>query len=77
MLRAFFSLLMLLIIVGGIVKGIFTATEAAAVAVFYALVLGFSYRTISVKDLPTILLSSAKTTAISEFMIKIIQLFLK
>lgn len=67
--RAFFSLLMLVIIVGGIVKGVFTATEAAAVAVFYALVLGFSYRTISTKDLPGILLNSAKTTAIVMFLI--------
>jgi tripartite ATP-independent transporter DctM subunit len=67
--RAFFSLLMLVIIVGGIVAGIFTATEAAAVAVFYALVLCFSYRTIKVKDLPGILLNSAKTTAIVMFLI--------
>lgn len=67
--HAFFSLLMLVIIVGGIVKGVFTATEAAAVAVAYALVLGFSYSTISVKDLPSILLNSAKTTAIVMFLI--------
>ncbi len=67
--KAFFSLLMLVIIVGGIVKGIFTATEAAAVAVFYALILGFSYRTIKTKDLPKILLASAKTTAIVMFLI--------
>lgn len=67
--RAFLSLLMLVIIVGGIVKGVFTATEAAAVAVFYALVLGFSYRTISTKDLPRILLDSAKTTAVVMFLI--------
>lgn len=67
--KAFFSLLMLVIIVGGIVQGIFTATEAAAIAVFYALVLGFSYRTISMKDLPSILLNSAKTTAVVMFLI--------
>lgn len=67
--KAFFSLLMLVIIVGGIVKGVFTATEAAAVAVFYALILGFSYRTISVKNLPDILLRSAKTTAVVMFLI--------
>lgn len=66
---AFFSLLMLVIIVGGIVKGIFTATEAAAVAVFYALILGFSYRSITFKNLPSILLNSAKTTAIVMFLI--------
>jgi tripartite ATP-independent transporter DctM subunit len=67
--RAFFSLLMLLIIVGGIVKGIFTATEAAAIAVLYALILGFVYRTIAFKDLPDILRTSAKTTAIVLFLI--------
>jgi len=67
--KAFFSLLMLVIIVGGIVRGIFTATEAAAVAVFYALILGFSYRTITTQDLPKILLASAKTTAIVMFLI--------
>jgi tripartite ATP-independent transporter DctM subunit len=66
---AFFSLLMLVIIVGGIVQGIFTATEAAAVAVLYAVILGYSYRTISTKDLPSILLNSAKTTAIVMFLI--------
>ena len=67
--KAFFSLLMLVIIVGGIVKGIFTATEAAAVAVLYALILGFSYQTITRRDLPQILLASAKTTAIVMFLI--------
>ncbi len=67
--KAFFSLLMLVIIVGGIVKGVFTATEAAAIAVLYALILGLSYRTISLKDIPAILLKSAKTTAIVMFLI--------
>jgi len=67
--KAFFSLLMLVIIVGGIVQGIFTATEAAAVAVLYALILGFSYRTITAKNIPEILLKSAKTTAIVMFLI--------
>ncbi|WP_367391265.1 TRAP transporter large permease [Lewinella sp. LCG006] len=67
--RAFFSLLMLVIIVGGIVQGVFTATEAAAVAVLYALILGFSYKTIRFSDLPGILLNSAKTTAIVLFLI--------
>lgn len=67
--KAFFSLLLLVIIVGGIVAGIFTATEAAAVAVFYAVILGFCYRTISINDFPSILLSSAKTTAVVMFLI--------
>jgi len=67
--RAFFSLLMLVVIVGGIVYGVFTATEAAAVAVLYAFILGYAYRTIMINDLPSILLNSAKTTAIVMFLI--------
>lgn len=67
--KAFFSLLMLFVIVGGIVQGVFTATEAAAVAVLYALILGFAYGTITVKELPKILLASAKTTAVVMFLI--------
>jgi tripartite ATP-independent transporter DctM subunit len=67
--KAFFSLLMLIIIVGGIVAGIFTATEAAAIAVVYAGVLGFAYGDISTTELPDILLNSAKTTAIVMFLI--------
>ena len=58
------SLLLLFIIIGGILAGLFTATEASAVAVVYALILAFIYKEISVKDIPGILLSSVKTTAI-------------
>lgn len=63
------SLLMLIIIIGGIVAGYFTATEASAIAVLYALVLAFIYREIKVKDLPGILLRSVKTTAIVLFLV--------
>lgn len=66
---AFFSLLLLVVIVGGIVAGIFTATEAAGVAVLYAGVLALIYKAISLKDLPGILLSSARTTAVVMFLI--------
>lgn len=58
------SLLLLVIVMGGIIAGIFTATEAAAVAVPYALVLALVYRGISVADLPAILLDTAATTAV-------------
>ncbi|MEK9852742.1 MAG: TRAP transporter large permease [Flavobacteriaceae bacterium] len=61
---AFPSLLLLLIVIGGIVAGFFTATEASAVAVLYTLVLGFLYKEIGIKDLPKILLDSSKTSAI-------------
>lgn len=67
-IRKFFdalpSLFLLIVVIGGIVAGIFTATEASAVAVAYAFVLALIYREISVKDLPSILLDTASTTAI-------------
>ncbi|MDC6365906.1 MULTISPECIES: TRAP transporter large permease [Flavobacteriaceae] len=58
------SLLLLVVVIGGIVSGIFTATEASAIAVLYCLVLGFIYREIKWKNLPGILLDSSATTAI-------------
>ncbi len=58
------SLMLLVIVIGGIVVGIFTATEASAIAVLYTLVLGFIYKEISFKSLPSILLDSSVTTAI-------------
>jgi len=59
------SLFLMVIVMGGIVAGIFTATEAAAVAVVYSLVLAVGvYREVSLRDLPAILLRSAETTAI-------------
>lgn len=61
---AFPSLLLLMIVIGGIVAGFFTATEASAVAVLYTLVLGFIYKEIKLKDLPAILLESSKTSAV-------------
>ena len=67
--KAFFSLLLLVIVVGGIVAGIFTATEASAIAVLYAAVLALIYGDVSAKDFPSILLTSAKTTAVVMFLI--------
>jgi len=61
---AFPSLLMLVIVIGGIVAGFFTATEASAVAVLYALILALLYKEITVKDLPAIILRSIRTTCI-------------
>ncbi len=58
------SLFLLIVVIGGIVGGFFTATEASAVAVLYALVLSLIYKEISIKDLPNIILRSVKTTAI-------------
>lgn len=61
---AFPSLLLLIIVIGGIVAGIFTATEASAVAVLYCLILTFIYGEIKFSDLASIFLSSVGTTAI-------------
>ena len=61
---AFPSLMLLVVVMGGIVAGIFTATEASAIAVVYTLVLGFAYGEVKVNDLPKILLDTSVTTAI-------------
>ncbi|MFB9054149.1 TRAP transporter large permease [Formosa undariae] len=58
------SLFLLVVVIGGIVSGIFTATEASAIAVLYTMVLGFIYKEINFKNLPEILLESSVTTAI-------------
>jgi tripartite ATP-independent transporter DctM subunit len=63
------SLLLLIIVIGGIVAGIFTATEASAIAVLYCLVLGFIYREIDWKQLPQILRNSVETTSIVALLI--------
>ena len=63
------SLLMIVIVIGGILGGIFTATEGSAIAVAYALILGFIYRNITVRDLPRILFDSVKTTAVIEYLV--------
>ena len=62
---SFWAMLMPLIILGGILGGVFTPTEAAAVAVVYAYVIGsFVYRELKVRDLPRIFMSSAVSTGI-------------
>ena len=73
---AFWGLLMPVIILGGIYGGIFTPTEAAAVAVVYGLVVGiFIYKTIRVKELFAILIDSASTTATVMFITASASLF--
>jgi C4-dicarboxylate transporter DctM subunit len=67
---AFLSLLMPLIVLGGIYGGIFTPTEAAAVAVFYALLVSLIvYREIGIRDMPRILVKSARMSAMIMFII--------
>jgi len=60
---AFLPLMGPVIIIGGIVTGIFTPTESAIVACFYALILGFAYKDLKWKDLPRILWESIKQSA--------------
>jgi len=67
--NAILSLTLLIIVVGGIVIGVFTATEAAAIAVVYAILLGFLNKELKVSDFRPILLRSARTTAIVMFLI--------
>ncbi len=67
---SFFALLMPIIILGGIYGGIFTPTEAAAVAVVYGVLVGFFiYRELKLKDIPNILYKSAVSTAVIMFLI--------
>ena len=59
------SLLLLVIVIGGIVAGIFTATEASAIAVLYTFILSvLIYKEVKWSQIPRILLDSASTTAI-------------
>jgi len=59
------SLFLVILVIGGIVAGYFTATEASAIAVLYTLILSILiYREVQWKELPKILLDSASTTAI-------------
>lgn len=63
------SLLLIVIIIGGIMCGVFTATEASAVAVAYAFVLSLIYKKVNLKGMIKIVVDSAKMTGIITFMI--------
>ena len=63
-LAALPSLLLLVVVIGGIVAGIFTATEASAIAVIYTFVLAAIYKEITWKDVTPIFLETIKTSAI-------------
>ncbi|MGV8002336.1 TRAP transporter large permease [Photorhabdus temperata subsp. temperata] len=65
LVRALPSLMLIVVIMGGIIAGIFTATEASAIAVLYSFVLAvLIYREVSITKLPKIILDSAVTTSI-------------
>lgn len=68
--KAFWALLIVFVVIGGIYGGIFTPTEAAAASAVYALVISvFVYRDIKIKDLWGVCLDSALTTAMIFFII--------
>ena len=68
-LEALPSLLLIIIVIGGIVSGIFTATEGAGVSVLYCLILSICYKSITVKDFSDILVKSACTSGTVLFLI--------
>ena len=68
-LQALPALSLIIVVIGGIVGGIFTATEGSAIAVVYALVLGILYRNITVKSFWKIVVDSAKMSGMVVFLI--------
>lgn len=58
------SLLLIVIVIGGILGGIFTATEAAAVAVAYTFLLAMIYRTVKLSDIPRIIMETVEITSV-------------
>ncbi|MFD2706212.1 TRAP transporter large permease [Salibacterium lacus] len=63
------SLFMIVVVIGGIVGGIFTATEGAAIAVIYAALLALAYRSLSWRDIPKILTETVSMTGIVLFLV--------
>ena len=68
-LRALPSLSLIVIVIGGIIAGIFTATEGSAIAVVYALILGICYRNITLKSFWRIVVESTKMSGMIVFLI--------
>ena len=74
--RAVPALLMPVIILGGILGGIFTATEASAVAVFYALFVGFFItKKLTLRNLPKVVVQSALVTSAALLIVSMASLF--
>jgi len=67
--RAVPSLFLIVVVIGGILGGMFTPTEGSAIAVAYSLLLSIIYRSIKLKDMPKILFDSVKTTAVVQFLV--------
>ncbi|WP_432483229.1 TRAP transporter large permease [Kineococcus esterisolvens] len=69
LLSAVPALLLIVIVIGGILAGFFTPTEASVIAVAYSLALAFAYRAVQVRHLPGILMEATRTTAVVMFLI--------
>ncbi len=68
-IRAIPSLSLIVVVIGGIILGVFTATEGSAIAVVYALILGICYRNITLKSFWNIVVDSAKMSGMVVFLI--------
>ncbi len=68
-LAAIPSLSLIIVVIGGIIAGVFTATEGSAIAVIYALILGICYKNITLKGLWQIIVDSAKMSGMVIFII--------
>ncbi len=74
--KATLALMMPVIILGGVLSGIFTATEAGVIATMYAIVVSlFVYKSITLHDLPRLFIKSAMTTTICLFVIATASIF--
>ena len=67
--KAIPSLSLIVVVIGGIIAGIFTATEGSAIAVVYALILGICYRNITWRSFWKIVVDSAKMSGMVVFLI--------
>lgn len=65
------AVFMMVIVIGGLVAGFFTATESAVIAVVYSLILGLLYRELTLKKLPGVILAATRTTAVVMLLIAV------
>lgn len=69
LLKAVPALMLIFIVIGGIIGGVFTATEASGIAVVYALVLSFFYKEMNPEKLRNVIIESVKSSSIVLFLI--------
>lgn len=69
--QAFPSLLMIIIVIGGVVGGIFTATEGSGIAALYSLILSLIYKSLDMKKLKEIIIETVSMTGIVLFLISV------